>query len=103
MEELRKGAEWRANKLSASEYDETTWSARTWMVVTTQRPSVAVQYSAAQAVAEALGLSVSRWRPTHERRPRRAARGMTLGEPRGVGELAGTTMGYAFVLHVFAF
>eukprot|EP00964_Phaeocystis_antarctica_P053431 scaffold31355_cov68-Phaeocystis_antarctica.AAC.2 len=26
VEELRKGAEWRANKLSASEYDETTWS-----------------------------------------------------------------------------
>ena len=54
------------------------------MVVTTQRPSVAVQYSAAQAVAEALGLSVSRWRPTatHERRPRWAAaqrQGMTRG------------------------
>ena len=29
VEELRKGAEWRANKLTASEYDETTWSART--------------------------------------------------------------------------
>ena len=31
VEELRKGAEWRANKLTASEYDETTWSARTFM------------------------------------------------------------------------
>ena len=59
MEELRKGAEWRANKLSASEYDETTWSARTFMAFTTQRLSVAVQYSAAQEVAEALGLSVA--------------------------------------------
>ena len=58
-EELRKGAEWRANKLTASEYDETTWLARTFMAFTTQRLSVAVQYSAAQEVAEALGLSVA--------------------------------------------
>ena len=27
---------------------------------------------------------------------------MTLGEPRGVGGLAGTATGYAFVLHGFA-
>ena len=33
VEELRKGAEWRANKLTASEYDETTWSARTFMAL----------------------------------------------------------------------
>ena len=59
VEELREGAEWRANKLTASEYDETTWSARTFMAFTTQRLSVAVQYSAAQEVAEALGLSVA--------------------------------------------
>ena len=39
VEELRKGAEWCANKLTASEYDETTWSARTWMAFTTQRLS----------------------------------------------------------------
>ena len=62
--------EWRA-KLEADrvgvEYDETTWSARTWMAFTTQRLSVAVQYSAAQEVAEALGLG--RLRPTHEQRP----------------------------------
>ncbi len=49
----------RANKLTASEYDETTWSTRTWMAFTTQRLSVAVQYSAAQKVTEALGLSVA--------------------------------------------
>ena len=67
----------RSNKLTASEYDETTWSARTYMAFTTQRLSVAVQYSAAQEVlAEALGLSVA---ANHERRPRWAARGMTLG------------------------
>ena len=28
-------AEWRKNKLTASEYDETTWSARTWMAFVT--------------------------------------------------------------------
>ena len=73
------------------------------MAFTTQRLSVAVQFSAAPAAqerAEALGLSV--WRPTHERRPRWAARGMTLG-PHGVGEHdAGTATGNAFVVHGFA-
>ena len=57
----------RSNKLTASEYDETTWSARTYMAFTTQRLSVAVQYSAAQEVlAEALGLSraIGGGRPT---------------------------------------
>ena len=31
VDALRTAAEWRKNKLTASEYDETTWSARTWM------------------------------------------------------------------------
>ena len=86
VEELRKGAEWRANKLTASEYDETTWSARTWMAFTTQRLSVAVQYSAAHRRWPRR--LACRWRPTHERRPREAARGKTLGGPRGEGEFA---------------
>ena len=76
VEELRKGAEWRANKLTASEYDETTWSARTWTAFTTQRLSVAVQYSAAQEVAEARGLSMA---ANHERRPRWAGAGLDAG------------------------
>ena len=46
-------------KLTASEYDETTWSARTWMAFATQRLSVASQLSMAQEAAEALGLSVA--------------------------------------------
>ena len=50
---------------------------------TTQRLSVAVQYSAAQEVAEALGLSVAA--DPRARRPRWAARGVTLGEPWGTG------------------
>ena len=57
------------------------------MAFTTQRLSVAVQYSAAQEVAEALGLSVAADpRVTHERRPRWAARGVTHGEPCGARE-----------------
>lgn len=59
FEALRTAAEWRNNKLMASEYDETTWSARTWMAFATQRISVASQLSMAQEVAEALGLSVA--------------------------------------------
>jgi len=43
------------------EYDETTWSARTWLTFVAQRISVAVQLSMAQEAAEALGLC--RWRP----------------------------------------
>ena len=42
-----------------SEYDETTWSARTWLTFVAQRLSVAVQLSVAQEAAEALGLSVA--------------------------------------------
>ena len=56
---LRTASEWRSNKLTASEYDETTWSARTFMAFAAQRISVAVQLSMAQEVAEALGLSVA--------------------------------------------
>ena len=49
------------HKLTASEYDGTTWSARTYMASTTQRLSVAVQFSAAQEVARR---SACWWRPT---------------------------------------
>ena len=52
-------ADWRQNKLTSSEYDETTWSARTWLSFVSQRLSVATQLAAAQEVAEALGLSVA--------------------------------------------
>ena len=60
MRELRAAAEWRSNKLTSSEYDETTWSARTWLTfLVAQRLSVAVQLSVAQEAAEALGLPVA--------------------------------------------
>jgi hypothetical protein len=56
---LREAADWRSNKLISSEYDETTWSARTWLTFVAQRISVAVQLSMAQEAVEALGLSVA--------------------------------------------
>ena len=56
---LQWAADWRQNKLTSSEYDETTWSARTWLSFVSQRLSVATQLAAAQEVAEALGLSVA--------------------------------------------
>eukprot|EP00964_Phaeocystis_antarctica_P006039 scaffold3304_cov72-Phaeocystis_antarctica.AAC.3 len=77
VEELRKGAEWRANKVTASEYDETTWSARTFMAFTTQRLSVAVQYSAAQEHSAA-----ARHRP--RRHPRAVAVYIRAKVPTGV-------------------
>ena len=45
--------------LTLREYDETAWSARTWLLFVSQRLSVATQLAAAQEVAEALGLSVA--------------------------------------------
>ena len=59
MSALQRAADWRQNKLTLSEYDETTWSARTWLSFVSQRLSVATQLAAAQEVAEALGLSVA--------------------------------------------
>ena len=47
MKALLAAAEWRANKLTSSEYDETTWSARTWLSFVSQRISVAAQLAAA--------------------------------------------------------
>ena len=47
------------NKLASSEYDETTWAARTWTSFVSQRISVAAQLAMAQEAAEALGLSVA--------------------------------------------
>ena len=37
MSALQRAADWRQNKLTSSEYDETTWSARTWLPFVSQR------------------------------------------------------------------
>ena len=59
MHELRAAAEWRSNKLTSSEYDETTWSARTWLAFVRQRISVAIHFAAAKEIAEALKMTMA--------------------------------------------
>ena len=47
-------SDWRQGRLVSSEYDETTWAARSFMAFVTQRISVAIHISLAQEIAEAL-------------------------------------------------
>jgi len=66
LELLRGAAEFKMNKLSAAEYDETTWSARTWLTFAMQRISVAVHKAVAKELSDALGFSGAvdpRWVP----------------------------------------
>ena len=49
---------WQRHKTySAAEYDETTWSARTWLTFAMQRISVAVHKAVAKELSDALGFS----------------------------------------------
>ena len=52
-------AEHRNNQLTAAEYDETTWAARTWLKFVHHRLSVAVHKAVAREVSDALGLSAA--------------------------------------------
>ena len=52
-------AEERQNRLSTAEYDQTTWSARTWTSFTVQKLSVALHRAVAMEIGLALGLSVA--------------------------------------------
>ena len=45
----------RSNKLTAHEYEETTWSARTWLSFVHQRVSVALHRAVAWEIGAALG------------------------------------------------
>ena len=59
---LVEAAEARSNKLTSSEYDETTWSARTWLAFVRQRVSpvsVAIHFAAAKEIAEALKMTMA--------------------------------------------
>ena len=56
---LKELAEQRQNRLSRREYDETTWSARSWLSFTKQKLSVALHRAAALEIGQALGLSVA--------------------------------------------
>ena len=49
-----RAADDRANRLTAGEYDETTWAARTWFAFNSQKISVAVHTAAASEIAHAL-------------------------------------------------
>ena len=57
VELFRELAEERQNRLTKSEYDETTWSARTWLSFQAQKISVALQYAVALELSNALGLA----------------------------------------------
>ena len=61
---LRAAAEWRKNKLTASEYEETTWSAR--MAFVTRRSVFPLRRSCRWRRRRRRP-SASRWRPTHVR------------------------------------
>ena len=56
---LQEAAEHRNNQLTAAEYDETTWAARTWLTFVHHRLSVAVHKAVAREVSDALGLSAA--------------------------------------------
>ena len=49
----------RQNKLNSSEYDRTTWAARTWMSFSVQKISVAVQMASTGEIIHALGLAAA--------------------------------------------
>ena len=57
---LQTAAEHRDNALTAAEYDETTWAARSWSVFAAQRMSCALARAVAQAIAHELQLSTAR-------------------------------------------
>ena len=54
---LRRAAEDRGNKLRGSEYDATTWSARTWLGYAGQRISCALARAVAWELAAAMELT----------------------------------------------
>ena len=49
----------RQNRLLSNEYDQTTWSARTWRAFAVQRISVGVHRAAAQEIVRATGLTTA--------------------------------------------
>ena len=60
VELLQRAAGVRGNKLSKSEYDEASWSTRTWTTFAVQRVSCALVCAVATEVANALSLPTAR-------------------------------------------
>ena len=56
---LKRLADERENRLTKAEYDDTTWSARTWQSFATQQISVALQLAATLEIAHALGIATA--------------------------------------------
>ena len=56
VELIRRAALDRGNKLRGSEYDDTTWAARSWTAFTVQRMSVALMRAVAWEMATAMQL-----------------------------------------------
>ena len=65
VELLKLSAVERQNKLSKTEYDETTWAARTWAAFARQKLSVAVHLSVATEIAHALRMGAADPRGEH--------------------------------------
>ena len=57
---MRRSTVERGGKLRKHEYDEATWSTRTWSVFAAQRISCALTRAVAQAIARELALTVAR-------------------------------------------
>ena len=57
---VQRAAHERGNKLRAYEYDDTTWSARTWTAYTAQRVACALQRAVSYEIARSLQLTTAR-------------------------------------------
>ena len=57
---LRRAAEERGDKLRKAEYDEATWSTRTWTAFAAQRVACALVRAVSTEVAHALSLTTAR-------------------------------------------
>ena len=60
MDLLRRSTIERGSKLRKHEYDEATWSTRTWSVFAAQRISCALTRAVAHAIARELALTTAR-------------------------------------------
>ena len=59
VELVKRLTEERGNRMTRSEYDQTTWAARSWRSFSVQKIAVAAQRAAALEIAYALGLSTA--------------------------------------------
>ena len=57
---VKRAEEAHSNKLRRHEYDEATWSTRTWPVFAAQRVGCALTRAVAEAIARELGLTTAR-------------------------------------------